>query len=62
MWLRDESTSKATLDLLLNSKLNGSGWFLNGSLEKIVSEHTSGEKNNMMLLWPLIQTALFLNL
>jgi asparagine synthase (glutamine-hydrolysing) len=62
MWLRDEGTAQATLDLLLNSPLKDCGWFLKGALEKIVSEHKSGEKNNMMLLWPLIQSALFFNL
>jgi asparagine synthase (glutamine-hydrolysing) len=60
IWLRDEKTAADTLDLLLNSPLRGSGWLLNGSLERIVKEHQSGAKNNMMLIWPLIQSALFL--
>jgi asparagine synthase (glutamine-hydrolysing) len=61
VWLRDEKTAGDTLNLLLGSPLSKSGWLPKGSLEKIVADHKSGARNNMMLLWPLIQSALFLN-
>jgi asparagine synthetase B (glutamine-hydrolysing) len=59
-WLRNPATAKAALDLLLGSPLAGKGWLPKGGLERILSEHAGGAKNHAMLLWPLIQAALFL--
>jgi asparagine synthase (glutamine-hydrolysing) len=59
-WLKGEKTAAAVLDLIMDSPLGSNGWLKKGAPEKIVSQHAAGQKNNMMLLWPLIQTALFL--
>jgi asparagine synthase (glutamine-hydrolysing) len=61
LWLRDPVTAGETLALLLSSPLRDKRWLREGALEGIVAEHQAGKRNNMMLLWPLIQTALFLN-
>jgi asparagine synthase (glutamine-hydrolysing) len=62
LWLKDPKTSKDIFELIQNSPLSGKGWLKSGSLEKIIKEHQSGTRDNMMLLWPLIQSALFLKM
>jgi asparagine synthase (glutamine-hydrolysing) len=60
LWMRNPATAAKVLDAILSSPLPGKGWLVPGSAEKIVAEHLSGAKNHMMLIWPLLSTALFL--
>ena len=60
LWLRDPATAKGILSLLMDSPLRSKGWLRKGALEEIVESHMEGRRNNMMLIWPLIQTAMFL--
>jgi asparagine synthase (glutamine-hydrolysing) len=60
LFLRNESAARKALDLLRGSPLPALGWLKKGALEKIMADHLSSARNNMMLLFPLIQTALFL--
>ncbi|MDR1313149.1 MAG: hypothetical protein LBQ12_05505 [Deltaproteobacteria bacterium] len=59
-WLRDPATAKEVRDVILSSPLPATGWLVPGAAEKIIAEHLSGARNHMMLLWPLLSTALFL--
>ncbi|MDR1080302.1 MAG: hypothetical protein LBQ79_04935 [Deltaproteobacteria bacterium] len=60
LWLRDPKTSKEVLDVITASPLPATGWLSPGAPEKILNEHLSGQRNHMMLIWPLLSTALFL--
>ncbi|MDR2455999.1 MAG: hypothetical protein LBE49_05325 [Deltaproteobacteria bacterium] len=62
LWLRDKKLSGDCRDLLLSTKFRSLGWINRTSINKIFDEHLSGQRNHMMLLWPLISTALFLDL
>jgi asparagine synthase (glutamine-hydrolysing) len=62
LWLREKKLNSDCRDLLESSPFRNLGWLKADSVEKILKEHLEGEKNHMMLLWPLISTALFLNL
>jgi asparagine synthase (glutamine-hydrolysing) len=60
MWLRDPKLASEVLNLIRTSPLYNLGFLSPGAPERIISEHLSGKKNHMMLLWPLICTSLFL--
>ncbi|MDR2459174.1 MAG: asparagine synthase C-terminal domain-containing protein [Deltaproteobacteria bacterium] len=60
LWLKDRQVAKSVLELLEDSKLSKTGWLLKDSPKRIVTEHLEGTHNHMMLLWPLISTAIFL--
>jgi asparagine synthase (glutamine-hydrolysing) len=60
-WLRDKPVADEVLDVILSSPLPSTGWLVPGAAEKIMAEHLSGERNHMMLIWPLLSTALFLD-
>jgi asparagine synthase (glutamine-hydrolysing) len=62
LWLRDKKLSGDCRDLLKSSKFLSLGWISSDSIDKIFYEHLSGQSNHMMLLWPLISTALFLEI
>jgi asparagine synthase (glutamine-hydrolysing) len=62
MWLRDKKVAKDTVSLIKGSPLNNKGWLVKGAIDRIIDEHLSGSHNHMMLLWPLISTAIFLNM
>jgi asparagine synthase (glutamine-hydrolysing) len=62
MWLKDPKTAKDALELIKGSKLAKKGWLKKGAIDQIVEEHLKGSHNHMMLLWPLISTAIFLDL
>jgi asparagine synthase (glutamine-hydrolysing) len=61
-WLRDPRLNGDCRDLLKSRRFQSLGWLVPGAVDKILDQHLSGERDHMMLLWPLISTALFLEL
>ncbi|MDR2613563.1 MAG: asparagine synthase [Deltaproteobacteria bacterium] len=59
-WMRDPDTARQVLDVVMSSPLPKTGWLAPGAPEKILNEHLTGARNHMMLIWPLLSTALFL--
>ena len=62
LWLKDPKTAKDALDLIKSSPLAKKGWLKKDAPDKIIEAHLEGSRNHMMLLWPLISTAVFLSL
>lgn len=62
LWLRNKKLNSDCRDLFRSQKFRSLGWLKPGSVDAILDEHLSGSQNHMMLLWPLISTALFLDL
>jgi asparagine synthase (glutamine-hydrolysing) len=62
MWLQDPKTAKDALELIKGSSLAKKGWLKKGAIDQILEEHLKGSHNHMMLLWPLISSAIFLDL
>ncbi|MDR2442119.1 MAG: hypothetical protein LBE31_01190 [Deltaproteobacteria bacterium] len=62
LWLQDKKLNFACHDILTSSPFKDLGWLAKGTVERILKEHLDGTKNHMMLIWPLISTALFLNI
>jgi asparagine synthase (glutamine-hydrolysing) len=62
LWLRDKALSGACLDLFGSRKFRSLGWLRPGAAETILKQHLEGERDHMMLLWPLISLALFLDM
>jgi asparagine synthetase B (glutamine-hydrolysing) len=62
LWLREKKLNGDCRDLLKSLKFRSLGWLLPDSIDKICDEHLSGQSNHMMLLWPLISSALFLEI
>ncbi|MDR2353636.1 MAG: hypothetical protein LBF22_10890 [Deltaproteobacteria bacterium] len=59
-WYLDPALTQETLDFLKASPLAKKNWLKPGALEEILLTHQRGENNFMMLIWPLINTAFFL--
>ncbi|MDR2367142.1 MAG: hypothetical protein LBF58_03390 [Deltaproteobacteria bacterium] len=59
-WLREPKLNRDVFDLLTSPPFSNLNWLTRDSVEKILKEHLSAERNHMMLLWPLISTAIFL--
>ncbi|MDR1487493.1 MAG: hypothetical protein LBT62_05820 [Deltaproteobacteria bacterium] len=59
LWLREKKLNSDCFDLLNSASLLNLGWISRKSIETILKEHLTGAKNHMMLLWPLICTAIF---
>ena len=62
LWLRGKKLNDDCRDLLSSQKFRSLGWLAPGAADRILDQHLSGERDLMMLLWPLISTALFLEL
>ncbi len=60
-WFKDPKTSAATLELLCDGPLARRGWLKREAARLIFAEHETGQANHMMLLWPLLNTSLFLD-
>jgi asparagine synthase (glutamine-hydrolysing) len=62
LWLREPKLAADVLDLLESGPLSQKGWLKKGAARELVTTHQKGEANHMMVLWPLIVTALFLGM
>jgi asparagine synthase (glutamine-hydrolysing) len=62
MWLRDGKLCQEALELYRGSPLARRGYLAPGAMERILKEHSTGERNHMMLLWPIISSAIFLKI
>ncbi|MDR1051682.1 MAG: hypothetical protein LBP95_11550 [Deltaproteobacteria bacterium] len=62
LWLREPRLFGDVRDLLTSPPFINLGWIRRPAVERIMREHLQGARNHMMLLWPLISTALFLQL
>jgi asparagine synthase (glutamine-hydrolysing) len=60
LWLKSPSLMGDVRDLLSSPPFSDLPWLAPGSVDRILSEHQSGLRNHMMLLWPLISSAIFL--
>ncbi|MDR0356328.1 MAG: hypothetical protein LBJ64_11455 [Deltaproteobacteria bacterium] len=60
LWLRQPKLADDASALLSAKPFADLHWLPKGGAQRIVDEHRSGRKNHMMLLWPLLSTALFL--
>jgi asparagine synthetase B (glutamine-hydrolysing) len=60
LWLREPGLQAGVHDLLTSSSFASLGWISQENVERILSEHKNYLRNHMMLLWPLISTAVFL--
>jgi len=57
-WFKNELKSYIS-EILLDRKALGRGYFKEGSIEKLISEHTSGIRNNKHKLWSLLNLELW---
>ncbi|MDR3204759.1 MAG: hypothetical protein LBV23_08450 [Deltaproteobacteria bacterium] len=62
LWLLEPKLSADCLELLTSSPFKDKHWLAPKAAERIIKEHKSGLKNHMMLLWPLICSAIFLKI
>ncbi|MDR1871274.1 MAG: hypothetical protein LBS60_04985 [Deltaproteobacteria bacterium] len=62
LWLKDPKLGSNVLELLTQGPLSQKGWLKKDAALDLVTSHQKGQANHMMALWPLIVTALFLNL
>ncbi|MDR1677990.1 MAG: hypothetical protein LBS44_06325 [Deltaproteobacteria bacterium] len=59
-WLKEPALNKNVHDLLSSPPFSNLHWLKPDSVDRILTEHKNGLRNHMMLLWPLISTAIFL--
>jgi asparagine synthase (glutamine-hydrolysing) len=59
-WLKEPKLLKDVHDLLVSPPFSNLNWLAKGATDRILTEHKSGARNHMMLLWPLISAAIFL--
>ncbi|MDR3154254.1 MAG: asparagine synthase [Deltaproteobacteria bacterium] len=59
-WLMDPAFADSVLDRINSSPLPNTGWLIPCAADKIIAEHRSGARNHMMLVWQLLNAALFL--
>ncbi|MDR2387210.1 MAG: hypothetical protein LBE80_06465 [Deltaproteobacteria bacterium] len=59
-WLKNPKLIKDVHDLLSSPPFSTLNWLAPGSVDRLLTEHKIGQRNHMMLLWPLISTAIFL--
>ncbi|MDR1608000.1 MAG: asparagine synthase [Deltaproteobacteria bacterium] len=62
LWLKNPKLASEVLELLESGPLSQKGWLKKGAAKELVESHQKGEANHMMVLWPLIVTALLLDL
>jgi asparagine synthase (glutamine-hydrolysing) len=60
LWLREPGLAREVGGLLSSPPFSRLGWLAPGAAGRILAEHLDGRRNHMMLLWPLISTAIFL--
>ncbi|MDR3038359.1 MAG: hypothetical protein LBV21_03570 [Candidatus Adiutrix sp.] len=60
LWFNEPKTRRPAMEIIMDGPLARRGWLKKGAAEGIFREHRSGRANHMMLLWPLLNTALFL--
>ncbi|MDR0548451.1 MAG: hypothetical protein LBI10_03435 [Deltaproteobacteria bacterium] len=61
LWLKEPKLAAKVLEILESGPLSQKGWLKKGAAKEIIADHTSGVANHMMVLWPLIVTAIFLD-
>lgn len=59
-WFNQPKVARETLELLTEGPLARQGWLKKDAAKTIIQEHQNGQANHMMLLWTLLNTALFL--
>lgn len=60
-WFKEAKVAAPLREMLESGPLARLGWLKKGAAEQIFKEHESGQANHMMLLWPLLNTSLFLD-
>jgi asparagine synthetase B (glutamine-hydrolysing) len=59
-WLKVPKLQADVHDLLTSPPFTNLKWLTPGAVDRILTEHKNSVRNHMMLLWPLISTAIFL--
>ncbi|MDR1546303.1 MAG: hypothetical protein LBU12_06255 [Deltaproteobacteria bacterium] len=61
LWLQEKKLNDDCRALLNSAPFKNLGWLRPGAADRMLDEHLQGRRNLMMLLWPLISTAIFLD-